>query len=130
MNRKRIRKFDLRLPAMALAMIAGACQPVLANAASFDCRKVVTLVETAICADPELSKADEELAAVYRELVARKPDQKEVQRRWLHTVRDRCKDVACLRKAYEDQDIELRISLEPDDDEPMTEPAPAQRARR
>jgi uncharacterized protein len=38
-------------------------------ATSFDCRKAATLVETAICADPELSKADEEVAIMYRRLV-------------------------------------------------------------
>lgn len=121
---------QIKTTILALAASLGAClgaaMPAISHAASFDCKKAVTLVETTICADPQLSKADEELAAVYRELVARKPEHKGMQRLWLRTVRDRCTDAACLRKAYDERDIELRISLEPDDDELEA----AQRARR
>ena len=35
------------------------------QAASFDCSTATTEIETAICADPELSKFDEEIAEVY-----------------------------------------------------------------
>ncbi len=48
-----------------LAWAAPAMVPV-AQAASFDCAKAKTRVEKVICADPQLSKFDEELAAAYR----------------------------------------------------------------
>ena len=39
--------------------------PVAAQAASFDCAKASTSFETAICSDPEISRADEVLAQAY-----------------------------------------------------------------
>ena len=37
-----------------------------ANAASFDCAKATTLVEKAICGDPQLSVRDDALMAAYK----------------------------------------------------------------
>ena len=69
-------------------------------AASFDCTKASTLVEKAICDDADLSKKDEALAYAYRALLRTGGDQvREDQRRWIAT-RDQCRDVGCLRTAY------------------------------
>ncbi|MFN7650236.1 MAG: lysozyme inhibitor LprI family protein [Acidobacteriota bacterium] len=42
-------------------------------AASFDCAKARSMVEKAICNDPELSKLDEELAGAYKSALATHP---------------------------------------------------------
>ena len=41
-----------------------------AHAASFDCSKAKTPQEKAICGSPELSVADEQMAAAYKALLA------------------------------------------------------------
>jgi uncharacterized protein len=74
-----------------------------AQAASFDCVKAVSKVEKLICADSELSKLDEELAAAYK--TALQDEQKadsirQVQKRWIKERND-CADVACVKRAYE-----------------------------
>ena len=43
---------------------------ISSHAASFDCGKARKLVEVAICADAQLSDADEKLAAAYRAALA------------------------------------------------------------
>jgi uncharacterized protein len=53
---------------MRAALLLAACLAVPAcgaQAASFDCAKAATTVETAICADPALSQADEHMAQAY-----------------------------------------------------------------
>lgn len=66
-----------------------------AHAASFSCDKASTPLETAICADAELSRLDEELTAAYHAVreqlsaggaAAVQADQRE----WLAWLRDRC----------------------------------------
>jgi uncharacterized protein len=72
-----------------------------ALAASFPCAKAKSKVEHLVCADPGLSRLDEQLAAAYKHatsddwgLIAND------QREWLRTVRDRCGQATCLDKAY------------------------------
>jgi uncharacterized protein len=79
-----------------------------AAAASFDCAQARTQVEKLVCASPELSKADETLAAAFQAIGpefpgnewGRRAPRVDDQRRWLREVRDRCADAACLRNAY------------------------------
>ncbi|WBS04003.1 lysozyme inhibitor LprI family protein [Pseudoduganella sp. SL102] len=111
----------------ALAICLGTALPVAAHAASFDCRKAATPVEAIICADPALSKADEEVAVLYRRLLKLDPGARQGQREWLRTVRNRCKDVACLRAVYEEHDTRLRLSLEADNEEATADAAPPAR---
>ncbi len=64
-----------------------------AHAASFDCGKARKPVEVAICADAQLSSADEKLAAAYRAALAANQNEWKVdivknQRRWLVSVSD------------------------------------------
>ena len=75
-----------------------------ATAASFPCEKAKTAFEKKICADPELSVLDEHLGRYYS--AARVTLAHDVtclagdQRNWLRTVRDKCKDPACLKRRY------------------------------
>jgi hypothetical protein len=80
--------------------------------ASFDCAMAKTQIETTICGDVELSKADEELALVYaatlkRAEVADRKQLKDGQRAWLK-LRDVCKSRLCLVKSYQRQTAALK----------------------
>ncbi len=80
-----------------------------AYGASFDCGKAKTLVEHAICSDKQLSILDELLVTSYKKALADSPDPstlKTAQREWLKSERDSCKDVDCLKQAYN-----LRLSV-------------------
>ena len=92
-----------------------------ANAASFNCSKASTLNEKAICADPELSKLDEVLAATYKEVrsaIANKEMLKSEQINWIKSI-STCNGITeCLVEAYKnririlefaDGDFEIRI---------------------
>jgi uncharacterized protein len=73
------------------------------HAASFDCGKAASRVETLICEDHTLSKTDEELAVLYAKTLKQAADPllvKKQQREWLGKVRDGCTDVSCLKDAY------------------------------
>ena len=84
---------------MLLRLLAGLVMLVLAssaaNAASFDCKKATTPFEVAICANPDLGKADEVLAVAYQTAIGglSKPALGEVQkgqRAWLDYVQRSC----------------------------------------
>jgi uncharacterized protein len=67
----------------------------IANAASFDCAKAKTPQEKAICTDPALSAADDEMAAAYRAALAVAPKEmvaeiREGQRAWVRSAASRC----------------------------------------
>lgn len=78
-----------------------------ATAASFPCDKAKTAIEKKICADPELSLLDEHLGRYYSAArVTLAHDSTCLagdQRRWLRTVRDACKDSACLKRRYRER---------------------------
>src|ERR1043165_1939697 len=90
-----------------LAVFAG---PVHA-AASFPCEKVSNATEKAICADLDLAQLDEYLARYYRGAREANPGATDClagdQRRCLTSVRNVCKDGACLKNAYLDRLAEL-----------------------
>jgi uncharacterized protein len=96
------------LPPLLLALIIGG-DAILARAAGFDCRKAGTPLEKTICQDPVASALDEQLAAAYRDAGQRCPDAvlRTEQQRWLHEVRNVCRDVACLAPAYRSRIAEL-----------------------
>ena len=80
------------LLAVALGLIAG---PGAASAASFDCAKAATPFEEAICADPDLSLADERLAKTYATASGGLSEQalsqlRASQRDWLDYARRAC----------------------------------------
>ena len=72
-------------------------------AASFDCAKATTKIEKIICTDAEASTLDEKLAAAYKAALnneARADTTRLAQKQWLRE-RNGCKDVACVKQAYE-----------------------------
>lgn len=75
---------------LAGLLLAGTlpAMPVTVQAASFDCGKAATPVETAICGNPELSRRDEVLAKAYATALGGLSDDAKAvvqagQRRWL-----------------------------------------------
>lgn len=87
-----------------------------AAAASFDCKKAKTSAEKLICATPELSKADEELAREYkaaRQATKNGKALREAQAAWLRNTRNACADAACMLAAYKQRVAELRATARP-----------------
>ena len=77
----------------------------IAHAASFDCAKAATATEKAICANPRISDLDEYLGRYYqggRVSMGRGAAAclASNQREWLRSVRNACKDDACLERVY------------------------------
>lgn len=92
------------MPITKIALLALALAAPLASAASFDCAKASSAVEKMVCANPDLSRLDEQLNGAYRRAVERvgdRPAMRAWQRAWLrsHTLAD-CKDAACVKLAY------------------------------
>lgn len=87
-------------------------QSSISLAASFDCARASTLVESAICHDPELSSLDDSMAARYSEALRQSasPVQlKEGQHAWLKK-RNLCKTAGCLKSAYQTRLEDLRTT--------------------
>ena len=75
---------------------------------SFSCEGVKEgSIEYKICTDVDSSEYDRELVREYRIAKAFNPDVKQSQREWLKE-RNKCKDVKCLRKMYQDRIEVLR----------------------
>jgi len=78
-----------------LALSLSFLMSTLAHAASFDCTKAKTAQEKAICASPDLSAADDEMAAAYRASLTA------VQSQWARGIREnqldwlRNRDASC-----------------------------------
>ena len=94
--------------------LLGAALPALAAAAdgpSFDCARVTSQVNRTICASPDLSARDRELAAHFNAMLGQPGiDGAALRReeaRWLHDVRDACQDAACIAQAYAARDAAL-----------------------
>lgn len=88
--------------------------PLVANAASFDCKKARTKVEKSICNDPELSQLDEQLATAYKKTIATHPVPSYVkarQRDWLklNPFCDPQNFQACLKKNYKERLSNLQV---------------------
>jgi uncharacterized protein YecT (DUF1311 family) len=94
-------------PCARAVLVSMACAgAALAHAAgpSFDCTRVTAHVNRMICASPQLSALDRQLADHYRVLLAQSgsdaPALQREEAQWLHEVRDPCPDVACIAQAY------------------------------
>ena len=86
---------------MSLAVLA--LVPLAGQAASFDCKKASTEVEQAICADPELSRLDEQLSKAYKQALQKGPKAQvqAAQKAWLKERNTRCGAyAACLQYQY------------------------------
>ncbi len=73
----------------------------MAHAASFDCAKAKTPLEQAVCGSPELSAADDEMAAAYKAALAKVPPAMKAtvrndQLAWVHWMEVSCKARAPL----------------------------------
>ncbi|WP_236747778.1 lysozyme inhibitor LprI family protein [Achromobacter xylosoxidans] len=116
----RRRQSAQRKPAIVRAVVCAvlASAPFLpvkvAHAAGFDCKAAKTHVEHLICADPSLSRLDDQVKDLYDKIQAetagrdgetgeRRDPVANEQTQWRTTVRDRCPDAACLKSAYEDR---------------------------
>lgn len=98
------------LSAVAALVITGTVQ-----AAGFDCAKASSAAEHMVCDDPALATLDSELGALFKLQLrtAKKTEELQAeQRRWLREVRDACRDVACLKVAYERRAYGLRFGSE------------------
>ena len=80
-----------------------------AHAASFSCAAAKTLVEHAICDQPDISAQDDALSALYKAKRAQGDDGALLssQREWLAT-RNRCRTVECVRASYQTRLAALR----------------------
>lgn len=81
-------------------------------AASFDCRKARSEVERIICGNAELSTLDESLKEAYLQALKRtdiKRKTKVSQRQWLKNERNVCRNVECIKNAYEKRIQELGL---------------------
>ena len=108
----------MRKTLLALALPFLLC--TLAHAASFDCTKSKTAQEKAICATPDLSAADDQMAAAYKAwLAAAQPDWaagiRQDQLVWLRTRDTNCLATessadldSCLSNVYKDRIGELQ----------------------
>jgi uncharacterized protein len=85
----------LLLTALAFAAVT--------HASSFDCASAASKTEKAICADPDLSRLDEQLAVRWRSTLTKALDPRALktdQRGWLKQ-RNQCDDLApCLHRQY------------------------------
>jgi hypothetical protein len=67
-----------------------------------------------ICADPQLSTRDEQLADTYKNALAatRRTDKlRKSQRDWLVTTRNLCRDVECVKQVYLEREQQLQVLL-------------------
>ncbi len=96
------------------AMAAGIALPNPAQ--GFDCSKAGSPAEKRICADPSLARMDQEMAALYRNVLQASNDGnawKADQRAWL-ARRDQCRDdTGCLRSEYQTRLMILRSAQPP-----------------
>jgi uncharacterized protein len=82
--------------ALRILLLLYACAAAnVACAASFNCAKAVTPQEKAICASPELSEADDRMAAQYREILRMAPPDaaaeiRKDQRTWIGRMPSDC----------------------------------------
>lgn len=82
----------MRIGPCILLLLAGCA---VTHAASFDCAKAKSPQEKAICASPELSRADDQMAVAYRAVLTAAPseikeDVRSDQRAWLRFIALRC----------------------------------------
>lgn len=102
-----VKKFGGRLGIRSFALVMLAVAPFVsqfaAEAASFDCKKATGKVERRVCANPELSQLDAQLARAYDQALKNAKDPtalKTAQRQWLKD-RNNCAEDACIRQTYQ-----------------------------
>lgn len=78
---------------------------------SFNCKHSKTLTENLICSSKELSELDLNLVQTYKNILNTRADDapqlKEEQRNWRENTRNKCEDIECLIKVYNERISEL-----------------------
>lgn len=74
-----------------------------AHAASFDCNKAKSTTEKMICVNESLSRLDNLLDKNFKEELLNGSTLPEIQLSWLVNIRNKCEDIECLKKAYENR---------------------------
>lgn len=93
-------EFMRRLIGVLSVVLLGGIATDVAVAATFDCSKASTDVETMICNDETVNAADDELARIYQFVRSQEAGAVAEQRAWLEEVRNICRDAECLSDAY------------------------------
>jgi len=96
----------LRIVACALFAAAAAGASAATNCGKPD----KTNVEMLLCSNEKAARADNLMALAFRDAFRRADDPDALladQRRWTRDVRDRCNDVPCLMRVFEDRASEL-----------------------
>jgi len=109
-------RIDRRTGLAALGL-AALVAPAAAHAASVDCARAASAGEKRICADPQLSSLDENVAVEYRGALAAAPlpfAVREDQRRWIAEVRDKATTNGDLRTALVDRATQLHAQAAAD----------------
>ncbi|WP_157649967.1 lysozyme inhibitor LprI family protein [Burkholderia ubonensis] len=94
----------MKTTAIAVLLLA-ISTAAFADGPAFNCAKASSNVEKMICGDSALSGADSVNADLYKEVLrtSDNPNQvKQEQRQWLK-VRNACRSLDCLAKAYSDR---------------------------
>lgn len=102
-----------------LIMLACMVSVAPVYSASFDCTKATTKVEKLVCKNAEISTLDDELDKAYKIALSKSnAEQKQLlgvdQRHWMKDIRDACKDMDCVKLAYQNRIHELISSLAQD----------------
>ena len=110
-----------RIDVLWLAALVWLLVPLGATrAAGFACGSAANEVEKTVCADPVLSRLDDELTRAYKRARSNAGVDAWIvraQRQWL-VVRDTCGDLLCLRSAYEQRVAQLTAAAELSDTMP------------
>jgi uncharacterized protein len=113
MNRKNVILGRL-IYGVVIGLSLSAIQP--AQAASFNCTKASTIVESLICKDSSLSKKDLQMSSLYQKALQDLPrsmqrELRDEQNDWL-SARDSCSDLECLELLYSKRIYDLKHYFE------------------
>ncbi len=87
-----------------------------ATAASFDCKKASTWLEKTVCANPELSKLDEQMAKAYQDALKSlspegQKETKQYQKQWLKMISSSSNSEDGLKNQYKERIKQLQHIL-------------------
>jgi len=86
----------------------------ISYAASFDCGKDATPIETIICSSDKLSELDDVLAVLYKGALEESSDKQKIiekQKQWLKLTRNVCQNAECATNTYQARQQEFIDAL-------------------
>jgi uncharacterized protein len=105
------------MPLLAICLLAIGVTSLPARAATFACQGRLKPTERMICTDPELSRLDDQLNALYNGLGTPSQTRKGAQINWM-IRRNLCRDnIACIGEFYKNRIAELKVEAA---DAPLT----------